>query len=127
MTLAAVLLTGSGVGNLMLLAMLFALRSTVAESERIPLPWYQTGWYLLGVAIRFLAAVGVLRRWGWTRWVYAASAVTVSLANLAVIPTAPVTIGGCVFTALVLGLLFGPAGRAWFRRDAPDRLAKLFG
>jgi hypothetical protein len=121
MTFVAVLLLGGAMlgGGALLL--------TYAITGAPPVDATQWGIPAAGALVRALAGFGVLRRWGWTRWVYAAWAVPISGIRLAGDPLDPRTILACAVTWLTVALLITPVANAWFRgKPPPAGVADVF-
>lgn len=127
MTFVAVLLLGGAVLGAGALLLTYAIAGAAPDGGLPPVDAAQWGIPAAGALVRALAGFGVLRRWGWTRWVYAAWAVPLSGISLAGDPLDPRTILACAVTWLTVALLITPVAKAWFRgKPPPAGVADVF-
>ncbi|HEY0313294.1 MAG TPA: hypothetical protein VGC56_12460 [Allosphingosinicella sp.] len=126
-TLAAVLLIGGEILTGGVLGLIVALGGAAPEIGVQVLTPAQQAIGTLGVLVRLIAGIGVLRRWGWTRWPFAACAIPVVGYGLAVNPLDPQTIFATAVTWLTVALLVTPVANAWFRGSPePAELTDVF-
>jgi hypothetical protein len=127
MTFVAVLLLGGALFGAGALLLSYAIPAAAPDAGFEPPE--ATRWLVsaAGALVRAIAGFGVLRRWGWTRWVYAAWAVPFSGISLASDPLDPRTIFACAVMWLTVALLITPVANAWFRGNPqPAGVADAF-